>query len=68
MKDYSSLISKVVKKSPMHVYTVCLPNKLLTDLFVDYINSVNWQGVMDSNDTVLIHVDHATYNALASIN
>ena len=50
-----------------HVYTVCLPNKLLTDLFVDYINFVNWQCVMDSNDTVLIHVDHATYNALASI-
>ena len=51
-----------------HVYTVRLPNKLLTDLFVDYINAVNWQNVMDSNDTVLIHVDHATYNALASIN
>ena len=51
-----------------HVYTVRLPNKLLTDLFVDYINAVNWQDIMDGTDTVLIHMDHATYNALASIN
>ena len=50
-----------------HVYTVRLPNKLMTDLFVDYINAVNWQDIMDGNSIVLIHVDHATYNALASI-
>lgn len=51
-----------------HVYTVRLPNKLLTDLFVDYINAVNWQDIMDGNDIVLIHVDHTTYNALAFTN
>ena len=51
-----------------HVYTVRLPNKLLTDFFVDYVNAVNWQDIMDSNDTVLIHMDYATYSALVPIN
>jgi hypothetical protein len=51
-----------------HVYTVRLPNKLLTGLFTNYVDAVDWQDIMDGNDTVLIHVDHATYSALASIN
>jgi hypothetical protein len=51
-----------------HVYTVRLLNKQLTDPFVDYINAVNWKDIMDGDDIVLIHVDHTTYNALASIN
>jgi hypothetical protein len=50
-----------------HVYTVSLPNKRLTNLFVDYVDAVNWQDIMDGNDTVLIHVDHAAYRALASV-
>ena len=50
-----------------HVYPVSLPNKRLTNLFVDYVDSVTWQDIMDGNDTVLIHVDHAMHNALASV-
>ena len=51
-----------------HIYTVRLHNQLLTGLFVNYIDALDWQEIMDGEDTVLIHVDHATYNALASIN
>mgnify|MGYP003656186473 CR=1 FL=1 len=65
MKDYSSLISKVVKKSPMHVYTVRLPNNLLTGLFVNYTDALNWQEIMEGEETVMVHIDHDTYNTLA---
>ena len=51
-----------------HVYTVRLPNQLLTGLFINYVDAVDWKDIMDGEDTVLIHVDHATYNALTSIN
>ena len=49
-----------------YIYTVSLPNKRLTNLFADYVDAVNWQDIMDGNDIVLIHVDHATYNALST--
>ena len=52
----------------MHVYTVRLPNNLLTGLFVDYTDALDWQEIMEGEDTVMIHIDHDTYNALASIN
>ena len=50
-----------------HVYTVLLPNKLLTGLFINYVDAVDWKDIMDGEDTVLIHVDHATYNALSTL-
>jgi hypothetical protein len=51
-----------------HVYTVRLPNQLLTGLFINYVDAVDWKDIMDGEDTVLIHVDHDTYNSLAVIN
>ena len=45
-----------------HVYTVRLPNKLLTGLFVNYADAIDWKDIMDGEDTVLIHVDHDTYD------
>ena len=50
-----------------HVYTVRLPNKLLTCLFINYVDAVDWKDIMDGEDTVLIHVDHAMYNALSTL-
>ena len=50
-----------------HVYTVRLPNKLLTGLFVNYADAVDWKEIMDGEDTVLIHVGHDEYNALAAL-
>jgi len=50
-----------------HVYTVRLPNKLLTGLFVNYADAIDWKEIMDGEDTVLIHVDHDEYNALAAL-
>jgi len=54
--------------SSFFVYTVRLPNQLLTGLFTNYVDAVDWKDIMDGEDTVLIHVDHATYSALVPIN
>jgi hypothetical protein len=53
--------------SSFFVYTVRLPNQLLTGLFIDYVDAVDWMEIMDGESTVLIHVDHATYNALTAV-
>jgi hypothetical protein len=56
-----------VTTSSFFVYTVRLPNQLLTGLFTNYVDAVDWMGIMDGESTVLIHVDYATYNALAAV-
>jgi hypothetical protein len=56
-----------METSSFFVYTVRLPNQLLTGLFIDYVDAVDWMEIMDGEETVLIHVDHATYNALAAL-
>ena len=53
--------------SSFFVYTVRLPNQLLTGLFINYVDAVDWKDIMDGEDTVLIHVDHDTYNALSAL-
>ena len=42
-----------------HVYTVRLPNRELTDLFINYVNAVDWKYIMDSEDIVLFHMDYS---------
>jgi hypothetical protein len=53
--------------SSFFVYTVRLPNQLLTGLFTNYVDAVDWMEIMDGESTVLIHVDHDTYNALTPV-
>jgi hypothetical protein len=54
-------------KTTRCVYTVRLPGKLLSGLFVNYIDAVDWKDIIKGEDTVMISVDKDTYDALSAL-